>query len=228
MYMRQLLKVLGKTEIPYYQKGETPRLLIHAGTHGDEYGVIESVKLAVDKYEDRLPDFIFVPVVSPSAVGKKTRVNGDNIDLNRNFFEESTIGEVEANFQIVRGNKFETLVTFHEDIEPEAKFYLYDTGWGIGESDSWKTFKGELMEMGVGLLNGSDDPNDPTLNFTFSEGYHYWSLSNAGYQGGSFDAWLSRNGLVSKILVPEIPAHLNQTLKNKTVDLFFNHFLLKS
>ncbi len=236
--MRQLIKTLGQTQIPYYEKSDSPisprlrgagpTLLIHSGTHGDEYGVIESVRKAVEKYEGRLPGFVYVPTVSPSAVGKRTRVNGEGVDINRNCFEKSRIAEIEANFGIVGGKNFELMVTFHEDPGPKANFYLYDIGCGLGNRASWKTFTDKLQEMGVGLLNGEDDPDDPILDFIFEDGYRFFAAPVEGYDGGSFDAWAMRNGVIRRALVPEIPGRLSQRLKNKIVDLFFREFLLES
>jgi hypothetical protein len=214
--------------IPYFTKGDSPTLLIHAGTHGDEYGVIESVRLAVKKYERSLPNFVYVPTVSPSAVAKRTRFNGEGVDINRNCFEESKVAEIEANFQIVADKKFELMVTFHEDPGPKADFYLYDIGCGLGRKDSWNTFTDELRRIGVGLLNGEDDPGDPILDYTFENGYRYFPAPVEGHNGGSFDAWATRNGVVKRTLVPEIPGHLPQKKKNLIVDLFFKLFLLEA
>ena len=224
--MRRLIKVLGRTQIPYFTKGESPTLLIHSGTHGDEYGVISSVRLAVAKYEAQLPDFIFVPVVSPSAVAARKRVNMDGLDLNRSFFDGSRVSEIEANLSIARDYKFDLMVTFHEDSFWKSTFYLYDVNRSVGEGMAWKKFKAEIEALGLNLLNGSDDPNDPTLDYIFEEGYHY--ISEKGYLGGSFDAWAIRNGVIGGALVPEIPGKLIQEKKNKVVDLFFRRFLLKA
>ena len=225
--MRRLMKVLGQTEIPYFVSGESPTLLIHAGTHGDESGVIESVQKAVGKYEARLPDFVYVPVVSPSAVAARTRVNVDGLDLNRNFFDASRVSEVEANLSIVRNCKFDLMVTFHEDTFWESTFYLYDINCGVGEGMSWKKFKDEIEVLGLNLLDGTDDPKDPTLNYTFEDGYHYFSKAAGGYLGGSFDAWAIRNGVIRGALIPEIPGKLTKEKKNEVVDLFFRRFLLE-
>ena len=225
--MRQLMKVLGQTEIPYFVSGDSPSLLIHAGTHGDESGVIESVRRAVEKYESRLPDFVYVPVVSPSAVAARKRVNMDGLDLNRSFFDDSRVAEVEANLSIVRDHKFDLMATFHEDTFWESTLYLYDINCGIGGGEAWKKFKAEIEVLGLNLLNGLDDPKDPTLNFSFVDGYHYFPKAAEGYSGGSFDAWAIRNGVVRGALVPEIPGKLTQGKKNKVVDLFFRRFLVK-
>ena len=99
----------------YYQTGENPRLLIHTGTHGDEYEVIDLVMEAVKKYEDYLPSFVFVPVVSPSAVAKRTRNNGRGIDMNREFYSDSDDKEVVANIEILENKEFDLFVSFHED-----------------------------------------------------------------------------------------------------------------
>lgn len=225
--MRQLIKVLGKTEIPYFVSGESPTLLIHSGTHGDESGVIESVRTAVEKYEKQLPDFLFVPTISPSAVAAQTRANMDGLDLNRSFFDDSRVSEIEANLSIVRGHKFDLMVTFHEDAFWESTFYLYDINCGIDGDKAWENFKAEIEVLGLNLLNGTDDPKDPTLNFSFVDGYHYFSAAAEGYLGGSFDAWAIRNGVIKGALVPEIPGKLTQEKKNKVVDLFFRRFLVK-
>ncbi|OGD69735.1 hypothetical protein A3A84_01020 [Candidatus Collierbacteria bacterium RIFCSPLOWO2_01_FULL_50_23] len=224
--MQQVVKTLGRTQILYYTKGDSPTLLIHSGTHGDEYGVIDSVRLAVEKYEAQLPDFIYVPIVSPSAVAKRSRLNWGGLDLNRSFFGDNADSEVQANQEIVKGKSLDLLVTFHEDSGPGTKFYLYDMGLGLEDKDSWKKFRDEVGAMGVGLLSGTDDPDDPYLNYTFTEGYHYWSVPVKGYEGGSFDAWATRNKVVKKALIPEIPGHLSQDKKNKVVDLFFQKILL--
>jgi succinylglutamate desuccinylase len=73
----------------YYTHGKNPKLLIHTGTHGDEHAVIEIAKLAVEKYENELPSFVFVPEVF-HAVLKKTR-NWANRDMNRSFMRTKTI-----------------------------------------------------------------------------------------------------------------------------------------
>ncbi len=225
--MKRYRIALEGTEIPYFVKGVSPTLLIHSGTHGDEYGVIESVKKAVEKYERELPDFVYVPVVSPSAVTKKTRENEDGIDINRYFLENSVLAEVKANFSIVKNRKLDLLVSFHEDCCWNKTFYLYDVNCDLEKNESWQRFRLELKLDGLDLLTGVDDPDDPTLNLSFVDGYHFFSAPKNGYPGGAFDAWAFRNKIINRFLNPEIPGKLIQKKKNEVVDLFFRSFLLK-
>jgi len=227
--MQQVVKTLDQTRIPYFVKGESPTLLIHAGTHGDDRGVIDSVRLAVEKYEDRLPDFVYVPEVSPAVKTRRKRNDRGWVNLNRGFSDDSPIKEAE----IVKDcASFDLCVAFHEDIGLNAKFYMYDGGVGFSleEKDSWMKFREGLEVLGVGLLSGADDQDGSTPNYTFNEDYHYhyWNVSVGSHEGGSFDAWASRNRVIQKALIPEVPGHLSQESKNKIVDLFFRYFLLKA
>src|SRR3989344_8617189 len=86
----------------YFLKGSHPKLLIHSGTHGDEYEVIDLVEKYIRRYEAKLPDFIFVPKVSPSAVAAKTRKNSQNADINRTFSTNSIDPEVRENIKILK------------------------------------------------------------------------------------------------------------------------------
>lgn len=61
--------------VNYYQKGTNPKILIHCGTHGDEYRSITPLTNYVLENHENLNDFIFVPEFSPTAVQQKTRTN---------------------------------------------------------------------------------------------------------------------------------------------------------
>lgn len=222
-------KSVGEAKIDYFIKGAAPKLLIHSGTHGDEYQVIESVKKAVGKYHDFLPDFVFVPEVSPSAVARRKRNNEVGVDMNRSFFDDSPIEEVVANMEIVKEfAPFDLCATFHE--EPEfGDFYMYQSGEHDCTNDSkWLAFKREIGNLGVGFLNGTDDPGDPVLKYEFVEGYRHVPRPEGGYkESGEFDYWSINRNFVRYALIPEIPEKLNQEIKDKIVDLFFRQFLLK-
>src|SRR3989338_4995521 len=63
--------------IRYFQKGESPSVLIISGSHGDEFEIVPLIEFYLQKYEEFMPNFVFVPRVSPSAALTKTRLNGE-------------------------------------------------------------------------------------------------------------------------------------------------------
>ncbi len=221
-------KLAGKARIDYFVKGLRPKLLIHSGTHGDEYKVIESVKKAVEKHHDFLPDFVFVPVVSPSAVEIRKRKNGDGVDLNRSFFDDSPIEEVRVNMEIVKEyGQFDLFISFHEEPALDT-FYMYQSGDHNCTNDpEWIAFKKAVRNLGVGLLTGTDDPHDVVLGYEFIDGYRHVPLPEGGYEeSGEFDYWAINRKLVKYALIPEVPLKLDQGTKDGVVDLFFQKMLL--
>ncbi len=125
--MKKVL-IQNEPEFNIYKSGNNPRLLIHSGTHGDEYEIIDLVNKALKKYETSLPAFIIVPHVSPSAVEKRSRTNYQGSDINRVFFSNSDDKEVRINILVLEGNKFDLFVSFHEDPE-SSQYYIYDSGY---------------------------------------------------------------------------------------------------
>lgn len=210
----------------YYIKGDNPTLLIHSGTHGDEYGVINAVRRCVEKYEDKLPDFVFVPVVSPSAVKAKIRVNSNGFDLNRIFFSDSKEIEVIENIKVLDGYKFDLMVSFHEDPVSE-EYYIYDSGFDLNESEKIKSYNQKLKKLGFKLLNGLDDPDDPILGYEFKEGYKKFIEMNNDKNNGMITVWAMLEKGVNECLVPETPGILSMEKKELIVDTFFKDLLIK-
>ena len=213
-------------DFEHFVKGENPTLLIHSGTHGDEYGVIDIVRKCVEKYEDRLPDFVFVPKVSPSAVKAKIRVNSNGFDLNRIFFSDSKEIEVIENIKALDGYKFDTMVSFHEDPVLE-EYYIYDSGFDLNESEKIKSHNQKLKKMGFKLLNGLDDPDDPNLGYEFKEGYRKFIEGKDDKSNGMITVWAMVEKGVNECLVPEIPGILSMEKKELIVDTFFKDLLIK-
>lgn len=208
----------------YFVKGSDPKLLIHSGTHGDEFDVIDVVREAVEKYEEQLPDFIYVPVVSPSAVKQKSRFNLNEKDMNRIFFNDSSDIEVKENMKVISGNKFDLFVSFHED--PEAyEYYIYDEGLDFKKSENILKNNKNLVDLGVKLLNGVDDPNDPHLGIEFVDGYRKFVVTDDHVNTGMISSWSLSEGLVKDTLVPEIPGKASMKEKALIVDTFFKDVL---
>lgn len=204
----------------------SPKLLIHSGTHGDEWGVINLVKEALEKYKKHLPLFEYVSNVSPSAVSAKTRLNGNGNDINRIFFSDSKDPEVIENIHFHEGKKFDLLVTFHEDLTNKA-YYVYDNGKGNGENKIITNHNKKLKEAGIKLLNGIDDGDDPILGHTFIEGYKKFVHKDGEKEDGMIDTWLLNKGVIRGSITPEIPGKLSTQKKRFIVNSFFEEVLLK-
>lgn len=221
-----MIKKFSETlpDFEYYIKGPNPKLLIHSGTHGDEYEVIDFVRKAVEKYENLLPDFLFVPVVSPSAVRARKRFNVNGKDLNRVFFSDSTEIEVQENIKVLNNYKFDLMVSFHED--PDfLDYYIYDESKDERISNLVLKHNQKLKELGVGLLNGVDDPNDPHLGHMFVEGYAKFEHTEEEVHDGTATLWAIVESKASDCLVPEIPGKLDLSKKELVVDSFFKDIL---
>lgn len=204
----------------YYIKGDNPTLLIHSGTHGDEYEIIDIIKRCVEKYESNLPDFVFVPEVSPSAVKAQTRLTGTGEDINRIFFSNSDNTEVIENIKVFDRHKFETMVSFHEDVGI-YDYYIYDSGFGVHESEIVKTHNKKIEKLGIKLLNGVDDPEDPQLNYEFKDGYRKFIEKPGDKNNGMITVWAMTERGVNETLIPEIPGMLDVKEKELIIDTFF-------
>lgn len=209
----------------YYLKGSNPKLLIHSGTHGDEWEVIGLVEEYLIKNKDRLPDFIFVPEVSPSAVQAKTRVNGNGFDLNRIFFPDSKEIEIVENIKIIDSQKFDLFVSFHEDAT-NTEYYIYDVGNNETERKLIKDHNKKLKENGIELLNGVDDEDDPDLGYKFIEGYKKFVHENS-QDSGMIGSFLLNRNIIKEELIPEIPGKINAQKKKFIVESFFDDVILK-
>lgn len=207
--------VYGTTRLPYYQTGEKPQLLFHAGTHGDEFEVIDSATIALKSLEKIVPPFLYIPQVSPSAIKRKNRFNEDNIDLNRHFFEKTHIKEAQVIILFLKKYTFEVGISFHEDIDQKA-FYLYDSGYLLHDPRLEK-LRRAVTQNGIQLLNGVDDPEDPALGYSFVDGYGYFSNSEKVNTHGMFAEWAIKANVIKHSLTFEIPGKISVDQKNNLV-----------
>lgn len=211
-------------------KGRDPKLLIVSGTHGDEYEVLPFVEEAVIKYLDQLPEFLYVPEVSPSAVALRTRENGEGIDVNDNFFHDTKSEEVRQMMKLWEKYRFELFITFHEDTEKE-KFFLYDGATKefydtvkLENTPEFQLLCHDVVTIGVELFNGIDELNDPTLGYEVKNGYAYWPMTFNDY---SSDYWLLVERAIAKqVINTEIPGMVSVEKKRQIVDAIFQRLLL--
>lgn len=209
--------------IEYYQSGEHPKLLLISGMHGNEYDVIGCVKQYVEENEKSLPDFLYIPHLSPSAVEQKSRLNGFGHDVNRSFLTPPPDSEIASCMEILSPHEFDACLDFHEDPDRQNEFYLYDTG--ILQPSSLATFNSYIRSTGAELYNGLDDPEDATLGHQVTDGYVHIpidaSLPDTGFSSG----WFLRHKLVKRSFTFEIPGKSPIGLKNALVSTIFAYFL---
>jgi hypothetical protein len=107
------------------------RVLLTSGTHGDEPAGPPAVlqfleQVCADPEPALLGTFEFwvLPCLNPHGYIHGTRENGDGVDINRTF-EDGSTPEAAAVRQLLKGQRFDVLVEFHEDWEYEG-YYLYE------------------------------------------------------------------------------------------------------
>lgn len=122
-----------KPERPEYKKNsieierdfDKPKIFLVSSTHGNERTVIwalyNTMKLICEQWQDNEAleflrwnaHFIVIPIISPSGYSKATRINGNGVDLNRNYTASWENGDSDPSKTTYRGT--EPLS------EPEAK-----------------------------------------------------------------------------------------------------------
>lgn len=204
-------------------KGERPTLGLFSGIHGDEWQIIESAEKAIAQLNAQLPDFVFVPECSPTAVAQKTRLNGEGIDLNRSFTHYPTSAEALAILRVLQSHQFKLCVDFHEDIE-HAGVYLYDTD-DIEGSKTLTAFREQVTQIAP-LYTGLDDERDPQLGGQVYKGYRVVRPPKKDYQGnhiyeGFIDLWAMIEQRTQRWITLELPTRLTQQQKDQIVLIFF-------
>ncbi|MBI4099855.1 succinylglutamate desuccinylase/aspartoacylase family protein [Candidatus Microgenomates bacterium] len=202
--------------IDYILSGKNPKILFSTGVHGDEPVMVALVTAALKKYKAKLPSYLYIPKVSPSALALGTRKNGHGLDINR-CFGKADVSEVEGIKEQLKDYHFDLHVDFHEDTIL-YEFYLYDCVTKAGESELALKILEKVRGLGVKLWNGIDDPDDPALGNKVVNGYCRSHQSPAGM---SFDEWTVTAGVAQGAIVPEIPGMVTKEMKKKIVEAIF-------
>lgn len=206
--------------LPVERNSENPTVLIHSGTHGDEAAIILIIAAYIKTHRKRLPPFLWVKEVSPSAVRFGTRHNERGVDLNRAFVANPADPEVMANLALLQGYHFSLFVSFHMDLTTSA-FYLYDSAGQ--EKDFWPLFD-EVERLGVSLYDGMDDEHDLALGNRVVAGYV--SEAHASTPGSS-DAFFREKGIVNgRLVTVEIPGRLVPQKQREIIAKVFEHIIL--
>jgi len=114
------------------------RLALFAGLHGDEpAGCLALIWLAKALAErpERIAGYelYLYPVLNPVGYERNTRVNGSDLDLNREFWKNSPEAEVRVLEAELRTQRFDGIVTLHSDDTSEG-VYGYTHGRTLNEA----------------------------------------------------------------------------------------------
>lgn len=211
--------------LPFYKKGNDFEWLIFSGTHGNEKDVVPFIEKYIANNYHKLPNFLFLPTVSPSAITAGTRENRNGNDINRQFFDITSDEEAQAVEAFLQGKNFRLLLDFHEDPERE-ELYLYDSFEEPGEVVQKIFF--EAHALGIPLFTGADDEEDISLKNRIENGYYsYAHQGNENLYGTSTEYVLDKGIVQGRVLTFEIPGLTSQELKDKMVsrilDVFYAH-----
>lgn len=205
--------------LEYLIKGN-PVVLIESGMHGDEREIIPLVWNEIKKRFEALPDFIYLPKASPSAVRMNRRENGDGDDLNRMFTPRTASKEARIIMDAVSSYRCKLHLSFHEDLFT-PNFYLYDS-LPLEGTDFLESLRNQVLACGVGLYNGIDAPDDPSLGFVVKNGFcHYQPNGKAGF----FGDWTFSSGVTKRMVEIEIPALVSKEQQRKLVQIVFEKYL---
>ncbi len=212
---------LDGIRIPYWQKGDRPRLLIVSGAHGDEHEIVPIVAYEIERRADILPEFLSIPELSPCAMRLKTRMNDEGLDIERSFREHPSHREVCAIMEFLREKKFDLCISFHEDKEWDG-FYMYDLGVDP-DAESFRELRDELTRGGIVMHTGIDDREDALLGHTVYEGYVHIPVDASLKAQPFFGSWLIKHAIVPRMIVPEVPTKSSPVHKALIIEKCFDY-----
>lgn len=199
----------------YYIHGNRPRVLIFSGMHGNEYESGLLLYTYIQLNAEKLPDFVYIPEVSPSAVAAKTRKNKYGNDINRMFIDKTSDPEAKTVMDIVRQHQFDICIDVHEDPDRTLGFYLYDTEQMTeAQLASYRTAVGKTEAR---LYTGIDDVDDEHLMLQVDNGYVSLGFEKSGETSGFSSRWLYEAGICRRAFTLEIPGKAGAALKNKLI-----------
>lgn len=224
--MQESVVVCCGVRLRYYIHGTDPRLFVHVGTHGDEWGVVASVEACALTHTEQIRDCIIVLGVSPSAGRLGTRNNAAGHDVNRMFTDAACDMEVRANQTLMYNRAFDLFLSFHEDTDRTNEWYLYDTDDAPDDAGIRNLFA-RAAEVGVTPYSGPDGTTDGAV--VIRDGYFSEQWDGGGFTrealAGQAPIYAVRKGIAKRAITLEIPGLAPQKVKNELVAVIFNHFI---
>lgn len=110
-----------------------PRIYLSAGIHGDEpAGPLALLELMRMGFFTPEIDWVVCPALNPTGLAKGRRENADGIDLNRDYWQRSSV-EVTAHAAWLEASASPAMfLSLHEDWEANG-FYFYEINLGVDE-----------------------------------------------------------------------------------------------
>lgn len=209
----------------YYTQGSHPRILLFSGMHGNEYESGRILTNYLADYASTLPDFVYIPEVSPSAVVAQTRTNAYDHDINRQFILHTQDPEAKAVMHIVEPYKFNLCIDIHEDPDRTMSLYIYDTSHMSQEE--LEAYRSCIQTTDARLYTGIDDIDDEHLMLQVDKGYVCLGYEKSNETAGFSSRWLYETGIAKRTFTVEIPGKAEGTLK-KSIILVLIPYLLNT
>lgn len=203
----------------YYRFRRSPELLILSGTHGDENIITRTILRNLQQFQSKLPAFLFIPAVSPSAVMLSTRRNYQGLDINRSYINSSIHEEITTGMDIIRRYSYRLCMDFHMDRDQDA-FYMYDSM--KMKSSLLRRTRKNIIKCNVPLFNGIDDPYDRDLGNKISGGY---LVDRKGTPGSVWD-WVLQERLANRIITVEIPLRQSHRKMGCIINTLFGELIV--
>lgn len=200
--------------LPYFLHGAHPSLLFLSGLHGNEYEsgrIFEALLPTLP-----LPDFLYIPKGSPSAVADGSRTNQYGHDLNRQFLTDTADAEAKDIMQLLAPYHFRLAIDIHEDPDRTASFYMYDSGKMSGEQ--LLLYRDVVRKSGARLYTGIDDFEDQHLGFRVEGGYISMPPPASDEQAGFFLFWSINRHIADRGFTLEIPGKAPFGLKKSMLE----------
>ena len=119
--------------IAWERPGNGPRVYISAGIHGDEpAGPLALLDLLREDFFASPIQWSICPMLNPSGFVRCSRENEDGVDLNRDYWQRSTLEVVAHARWLNERSTPDLFISLHEDWESTG-FYFYEIN--LGEED---------------------------------------------------------------------------------------------
>lgn len=225
--MQKRVETCGQTVLQYYASGDKPEWLLDSLTHGNEGGVMKSVRCFIAGNEERVPNFLWVPEVSPSATRLGTRCNARGVNVNRVFRDDTAEDEARANINVWQQHRFTLHLSFHEDPDLADKFYVYDTA-NAPKSPEVLGLLAAAENCGFKRYTGYDAPKS-RLKVAIRDGYFSERWDGGGFRvpalAGQATIYTVTKGIARRGFTIEVPGKATQERKNVLVAAILNHFI---